>query len=399
MKMIFLCSSLAAGKGGAERICIELANDMVSRGHDVTLMYKTGKPSYYVVPSVKHITWKTSKELFRDCKKSFLNFNPEIAFCFYYSHEVYELFSFFFNTGVPFGVQECVNPERIMSVHWVPKTGCIGKAIFERNLIASASSVIRLESESFKSSFSPIVQNSIHVSPNAVLPAKNLANPAGKNGEKKYIINIGGTKKHKNATVLLKAFSLVAPKNQDWVIRIYGIDNPNLEFNKSLKKLIKDLRISSQVEFMGQVDDMYSGYSAGHIHVTTSLSESFGMCVAESMVHGLPTVAFKECPGVNDLVKDNFSGLLVEGRDKVSALADALNLLMHDDNLRARLGINALENSKMFDAKKIFNHWEAILKEAASYKKDKDRLLKEQMTIDPERALHYNRMRHQLFSS
>jgi colanic acid/amylovoran biosynthesis glycosyltransferase len=59
----------------------------------------------------------------------------------------------------------------------------------------------------------------------------------------------------------------------------------------------------------------------------------------EAMAHGLPVVS-TTLAGVREAVVDGESGLLVAPRDEVG-LADALERLLADGVLRARLGANA----------------------------------------------------------
>ena len=78
--------------------------------------------------------------------------------------------------------------------------------------------------------------------------------------------------------------------------------------------------------------------------VAPSRREGFGVTVAEAMAHGRPVVA-SAVGGLLDLVVDGETGLLVPPRDP-AALRAALERLLGDAELRARLGAAARERAR-----------------------------------------------------
>jgi glycosyltransferase involved in cell wall biosynthesis len=111
---------------------------------------------------------------------------------------------------------------------------------------------------------------------------------------------------------------------------------------------------------------------------------------------GLPSIGFSDCPGTNELIRHEVNGLLATAEDRVAGLEAVLRRLMSSPELRSRLGQKAFEDSKAFDPQKIYDQWEQLFYEAADYKNDPERLMREQMAIDAERALHAKRMRFRL---
>jgi hypothetical protein len=67
--------------------------------------------------------------------------------------------------------------------------------------------------------------------------------------------------------------------------------------------------------------------------------------------------------------------------------------------LREKLGEQALADAAAFEPQGIYDQWERMFYEAAEYWDDSGRLRREQMSIDPERALHAHRMAKQFFSN
>jgi len=75
------------------------------------------------------------------------------------------------------------------------------------------------------------------------------------------------------------------------------------------------------------------------VAVLTSRSEGMPVCLMEAAACGLPAVA-PAVGGIPELVDDGMTGLVTPPGDEV-ALADALERLLRDGDLRARLGAAA----------------------------------------------------------
>ena len=85
-------------------------------------------------------------------------------------------------------------------------------------------------------------------------------------------------------------------------------------------------------------------YERASVVACPSHREGFGVVCAEAMAYGRPVVA-GAVGGLLDLVVDGETGLLVPPRD-VSALREALERLLGDEELRRRLGAAARERIK-----------------------------------------------------
>lgn len=86
------------------------------------------------------------------------------------------------------------------------------------------------------------------------------------------------------------------------------------------------------------------------------------------MAAGVPAVGFKGGTGVEDLIQDGITGLLAENGD-VDSLAAALRSLMNDASKRKIMGQQAAESMKQYEPEKIWNEWEALLKDVIAGKK------------------------------
>jgi glycosyltransferase involved in cell wall biosynthesis len=112
-------------------------------------------------------------------------------------------------------------------------------------------------------------------------------------------------------------------------------------------------------------DGLPALYEAAAAVVVPSLREGFGMACLEAMAYARPVVA-SDTGGLRDLVVDGETGLLVPPGD-VSALRAALERLLGDAELRARLGAAARTRAaERFAWDAIVPQLTALYAEAAS---------------------------------
>lgn len=84
------------------------------------------------------------------------------------------------------------------------------------------------------------------------------------------------------------------------------------------------------------------------------------MALGEAMACGLPAVS-TDCPsGPRQLIRDGVDGLLVPPDDP-TALAGAMQRVMQDDDLRARLASRAPEVLDRFGIERVMSIWESML--------------------------------------
>lgn len=102
--------------------------------------------------------------------------------------------------------------------------------------------------------------------------------------------------------------------------------------------------VAGRVHFMGALDedDLVAAYHACDVFClpSTARSEAFGIVQLEAFAAGKPVVSTNLPSGVPWVNRDGETGLVVPPGN-AGALADALNALLGDETLRARLGAQA----------------------------------------------------------
>lgn len=396
LKLLFLCHSMASGKGGMERVATAVANTMSARSHLIYIAYSnTGRPAYRTTERVILLPFASLAML----KEKIQAIDPDVFLVFYIDPILIRCYTLIHDTSIPFCMQECTNPVHLYNI-WRQQGKALEVANWEREMIGSAAARIRLTMPDYMFSLPGYIQPSVRAFPNPAFPQEKVADPAGDSAFRKVIINVGGMrKKNKNLITLLRAFARLAPMFPDWDIKVVGeFAQGEQPHTREILDFIQAHSLSHRVQIYGPVEneDIFSEYAASQIHAISSLNEGCPICVLEAMATGLPSIGFADCPGTNQLIRHEKNGLLASPEDRVSSMENALRQLMSSADIRERMGRQALEDSKAFDPRQVYDQWETLFYEAAEYKKDPGRLLREQMAIDPERAMHAYRCRKKL---
>ncbi|MEM2971968.1 MAG: glycosyltransferase family 4 protein [Candidatus Bathyarchaeia archaeon] len=165
---------------------------------------------------------------------------------------------------------------------------------------------------------------------------------------------------------LIKAIPHVIKKDKNVKFLILGEGPLTNTFKTKMQTFIK----SGHVKFVGAVphDKVIDYLSAADIYVSTSFSDGTSASLLEAMACSLAPIA-TEIPGNVEWVENEVNGLLVPMADSKN-LADKILLLATDQDLRARLQVNAktLINRRMNWAKNIAKLFEIIDKTISIYK-------------------------------
>lgn len=152
------------------------------------------------------------------------------------------------------------------------------------------------------------------------------------------VLHVGRLKKYKSADHLLRAARLLLDRGRDFraVIVGTGDDRPRLE------KLAAELELGDAVEFTGFIseDEKVNWYRRSAVLVENSVKEGWGLIVMEANGCGTPVVVARS-PGLVDSSRDGVNGLFYE-YGNVPDLAEKLDRVLTDDELRGRLGRQAL---------------------------------------------------------
>ena len=369
--------------GGAEKVFCEMANMLSERGHSVTALVfdnDKGNPFYHVNENVEFINsgqgCKLGKNLWQKIRASFYSKNEKEL----YSEKIYDDIKSKrlapFVNGKNFDVIISYNPSatRIL-IHTLKvktpiitmlhsSTDVIFKNASTDTLNALAKSrVIQVLMPGFCKEVLKYVKNAnIIYIPNIVPQYKFFELPDAKEN---VIINVARFDKvYKRQYLLIEAFSLIATKYPNWKLEFYGDTDCDANYFKDIKRMVSERKLENRVLFKGTTINISQELFRAKIFAFPSSFEGFPLALTEAMSAGLPTIGYKNCPAVNELIKDGETGFLCD--DGVEPLAQALDKLMGDRELRVQMGKAAKADMAQFAPEKIWNQWDDLIKKVVA---------------------------------
>jgi glycosyltransferase involved in cell wall biosynthesis len=183
------------------------------------------------------------------------------------------------------------------------------------------------------------------------------------------LLSVGRLVAKKGYEYLIAACALLSQRGLDFRCCIVG-DGPRAE---TLKTLVVEHGLELKVTFAGALaaGDVRRLYQQSDIFalacVVVDSGDRDGMptVLIEAMATGIPVVS-TPVTGIPELVTDGESGFLVPERDS-DALADALQTLIEDRDLRVRMGLRARERvSKDFDSQHTAPLLASVFRKAGS---------------------------------
>lgn len=164
----------------------------------------------------------------------------------------------------------------------------------------------------------------------------------------------------------IRAAALVASWRDDVAFLVAGEEEERgLRFTERLRQLIGELSVSDRVHFLGRVEDLPWLFAALTVLVLPSWQEAFSIVLIQAMAAGLPVIA-SDVGGPAEIVTHGVTGLLVPPR-RVEALAQAINRLLDDPDLRRRLGVAARKEVVIrFEREKVINQIESVYRDVVS---------------------------------
>ena len=168
----------------------------------------------------------------------------------------------------------------------------------------------------------------------------------------KRIIAVGRLDEQKGFDLLIQSWQLIAARHPDWQLVVYGHGGDLQKLQQQLEKA----GLTSSMTFAGATDNIYKEYQNSAFYVMSSRYEGWGLVLVEAMSCGLPCVSF-DCPyGPSDIIRDGEDGFLVENGN-IQQLAEKMELLINNKELRERLGVRARLNAARFTSDNIMPQW------------------------------------------
>jgi glycosyltransferase involved in cell wall biosynthesis len=368
------------GGGGAERVCVNLANAWVARGWDVTILtvsQRAATPAYAIDSRVRmrDIGWRRAadpKELNANSLAPMLRGLHGVA-CFDIVHELplLAMLRYAILAAAPHVVvahNDFMNVKVLAAMHetGVPVIACehvdvshytigtwqeIRETLYRRAPAVVAPHAAIAEWFRLRGARAYAIPNALHTPPSISME---------RTGERRRLVTLARLSQEKRIDPLVCAFASIAADFPDWDLEVYG-DGP---LRDSLTALIAELA-PGRIQLRGFTDTPYEVLSGADLFVSSSWLEAFGNAIWEALACGVPVVALECGAPVRSLVRDGVDGLIVEG-DTPEALASALASLMGDVRARRTMAARAAEVVTRFSIESALKAWDALLRNVSS---------------------------------
>lgn len=162
----------------------------------------------------------------------------------------------------------------------------------------------------------------------------------------KIVLFAGRIQRLKNPSVLVEALPELPPDT--YLVILGGVSGHSIG-ETELRDLAQRLGVSDRVRIMAPVQNVLLAqwYQAADVVAVPSYTESYGLVAAEAIASGCPVVAAK-VGGLLTVVEDGVTGLLVDSHQPHD-WATAINRVLTDDGLRARLAANCARDNRLYD--------------------------------------------------
>ena len=160
------------------------------------------------------------------------------------------------------------------------------------------------------------------------------------------MVSIGRLDKNKNHQFLIDVVLELKNRKIPVHLTIVGEGDERI----SLQEKIVQLNLSDQLSLVGLQEKVEMYLWNADLYVHSAITEGFGLTLIEAMSCGLPVVC-TDGKGNRDLIQEGENGFMVGERDP-KLLADKIELLLKNDNLRLEMGEKARKFAQGFGIEK-----------------------------------------------
>ena len=164
-------------------------------------------------------------------------------------------------------------------------------------------------------------------------------------GSKVRLVNTGTLNDNKNQILLLKIAKELVGRSYDFEMNLLG-DGPN---RKMLEDSVAEMGLGKNVFVRGAVNNVQDYLHNSDIYLHSSLSEALPLSNIEAMAAGLPIIIL-DGKGNRDLVEQGKNGYMIYEQD-VNQFADRITEMWNDKSKYRDMSIYAQRFAKKYDIK------------------------------------------------
>ncbi|MEP3836585.1 MAG: glycosyltransferase family 4 protein [Algibacter sp.] len=177
--------------------------------------------------------------------------------------------------------------------------------------------------------------------------------------ENKIVIAAGRIAQVKGFDLLIDIWDLVATKNRNWQLHIYG--DGQQDYINFLQQKIDDKNLGDVIKLQGATSNIQDKMLNSSLYAMTSHNECFPLVLLEAQACGLPIIAF-DCPhGPRNIISEK-NGVLIELYNKEQYAKKLTNLFSNEESLK-KMGKYAKKNTKGYTVEVIMDKWKNLFNE------------------------------------
>lgn len=365
MKLLFFSATLKGG--GAERVLVNLTNELAKRGHDITIALNKNESYYEVDSRIKIVSapqrkWYGGRSVlrrlvrnvaikrhnYRHTRDTIHSVRPDVIISFLWCN-MWPIIRWHGNIPIVHSEHNAFDRKlgfhlfyhRFVFNRFFDKI-CVltpfdqgyasAKGLKKTIVMPNPNTFIQIDEDEYKSTFT----------------------------QRKNILVCGRINYWhvKGLDLAIEAFARIAN-------RIPGVDldiagSGEEKSLKQLEQLATKLGVEDRVHFLGQRSDMQNVMRQHQLFVLSSRTEGFPMVITEAMSQGLPCVSFEKL--ASSIIIHSIDGVLVKDGN-VAELSEAVLYLISNQDTLFKYGLEAIKNVNRFSAVVVANRWETLFQQ------------------------------------
>ena len=373
MKILFIVQGL--GNGGAERLCIDIANEIIKSYSEYEVLIVSLNNTNHYKKITKKIQIKKIETDFKlsifqkniikiDAYEEIVNeFKPDIIHSHLYKSELVS------RENIRKNIKYITHVHSDFDVFNKLNFNSIFKKLFYANLFEKTRIFFRYKKAN---NHFITISNSVNSKLKSQLPKKlkhnvtlmrnaiNLDHFASKEISEKQktntlnLISVGGLRRIKNHEYQLFVLRNIINKGINCKLYLIG---GGAEYD-NLQYLINKLHLKDFVTITGFIEEVKEYLDRSQIYIHTAFKEGLSLTTIEAMACGLPIVCL-DAEGNRDLIKNNENGFILKKDTNPEHFAEVVLKIHGDPKLRKKLSRNSIKFSENFDIK---NYTKELLK-------------------------------------
>ncbi|MBQ9832146.1 MAG: glycosyltransferase [Clostridia bacterium] len=364
-RILFLIPNLM--HGGAEKVLVNLVNNLDSEKFDITLqtVFDVGVHKKSVSPHVKYKS--VFKRMFRGNSVIMKLFSPKMLYNLFVK-EKYDIAVAYLEGPAARIISGCNDKDtkKICVIHTEQKTSIGFKSPDEARACYDAFDTIVFVSETVKDTFvksmnvtkpSLTVKYNVNEVEQILESSKQSVDDVKFDENSVNLISTGKIIKVKGFDRLARVHKRLIDEGKKHNIYILGVG----EEQENIQKYISENSLDNSFKFLGYRDNPYKYVAKADAYVCSSYKEGFSTAVTEALVVGTPVVTTL-CSGMEELLgKNDEYGLIVENSE--DGLYSGMKKMIESAQLRAHYAQKVKERAKVFSKENTVRAYEKLFEE------------------------------------